>query len=78
MRAIMILISHNHYRSIAKIIQISTFSIHFSNFKTYDLNKILDFWVFHNLFTTSFSNIQEFTSKWKYSIFISAYNFNAS
>lgn len=75
MGAIIILVGHNHYRTIS---QVSCRVVAFAKGKPHNFDNIGELIVIHNLFIGHFSNIYDFSPQWKYSVQISSQMLNAT
>ena len=75
MRAVVILICHDHYRPVSEVLHVLVLPSHLD---TEDLDEILNLRVLHDLLVGGFSHIQEFAAQREHSIVVPPDHFNAS
>jgi hypothetical protein len=78
MRAIVILISHNHYRAISESHHIFSCHVFLSVLQSHDFDQVLDLIIVIHEFDRDISYIQELSFQGENSIFISANDLNAA
>jgi hypothetical protein len=72
MRAIMVLICHNHHASIPESCKLVGIIVFCTHLKADDFHQVLNLCVVNEHLVAGISNVQEFTFEWKYSVVVTS------